>query len=118
MCNRTTHILVFSAIPTLLPASARAQFQIDRYTSDAKRGTSAGSALPTTSTIGQPDTEAKMSESRFTLSGSFWPRVGATWRADVNGDGRMSIDDFLGYIALFAAGNLRADMTGNGSVSI
>jgi hypothetical protein len=38
--------------------------------------------------------------------------------ADVNGDGAVNIGDFLSFLQLFAAGDLRADFDGDGGVNV
>jgi hypothetical protein len=41
-----------------------------------------------------------------------------TCQADINGDGVVNINDFLAYLALFAAADPRADINGDGNVNI
>ena len=44
--------------------------------------------------------------------------TGATCRADIDGDGSLTIFDFLGFQNLFDAGDLGADFDGDGSLTI
>ncbi|UYV12602.1 MAG: hypothetical protein NCW75_15080 [Phycisphaera sp.] len=44
--------------------------------------------------------------------------AGVACRADIDGDGELTIFDFLGYQNLFDAGDLRADFDGDGELTI
>src|SRR5262245_30895609 len=93
------------AAALLLPATARAQFQIDWYTIDAGGGTSTGGSFSLTGTIGQCDAgpaPAGMSGASFALVGGFWGVAAAPrCSADFNGDGQVNSQDFFDFLAAF-----------------
>jgi hypothetical protein len=57
-------------------------------------------------------TEAGIDRFRITFEG------GATCRADIDGDGQLSIFDFLAFQNAFDSGDLAADFDGDGSLSL
>jgi hypothetical protein len=52
------------------------------------------------------------------------PNVGDTWElraacaADVDGDGALTVQDFLAFLALYAVGDTRADFNASGSIEV
>ncbi|GIW74108.1 MAG: hypothetical protein KatS3mg103_0630 [Phycisphaerales bacterium] len=46
------------------------------------------------------------------------PAAGTPCRADIDGDGSLTLFDFLGFQNLFDAGDLRADFDGDGSLTL
>jgi hypothetical protein len=79
-------------------------------------------------TIGVQDGSGTMTEFECNTGGanagvvlSFVPRGGnvcpAACRADLDGNGRLNIQDFWAFLAFYASGNPRADIDGNGQIN-
>lgn len=84
---------------------------------DAGGGVTSGGPYTMLATIGQADAGVSAS-GPFTLSGGFMAGFVETCRVDLDGDGLLTVFDFLAFQNEFAAGSLVADFDGDGQLTI
>ena len=81
-------------------------------------GSASSLSFSTTTTVGEPVISMAFGGG-FEVDSGFWAAGGLMrCRADLDGDGTLTIFDFLAYQNLFDAGDPRADFDGDGSLTI
>ncbi|MCC6676664.1 MAG: hypothetical protein IT436_05925 [Phycisphaerales bacterium] len=102
----------------LLAAASQATaqpYEIRWYTIDGGGGTSSGGVYTLSGTAGQHDAGV-LTAAPWVLEGGYWPGVVAPCPADLNGDGLVDFADYLEFLNLYDAGDLRVDFNGDGLV--
>lgn len=113
-------------IRVLADAALGQTFDLAWHTIDGGGATNATSGtFELSGTIGQPDAGEPMSGGGFTLSGGFWPGVGAAepgCQADINYDGVVDIADLATLLVHFGMDSGASfgdgDIDGDGDVDL
>ena len=102
----------------LCTAPALAQDETIVWSSiDAGGGVSSGGAYTMLATVGQHDAGVSAS-GPYTFTGGFMAGFVRTCRVDLDGDGLLTVFDFLAFQNEFAVGSLVADFDGDGQLTI
>jgi hypothetical protein len=97
---------------------AMAQLSIERSVFAGGGGPAASASFSTITTVGEPVISMAFGGG-LEVSSGFWAAGGLLrCRADLDGDGTLTIFDFLEFQNLFSAGDPRADFDGDGSLTL
>ncbi len=108
------------ALATLVASapSALAQISIERSVVAGGGGRAASASFSTHTTVGEGAISMAFGGG-LEVSSGFWAAGGLlACRADLDGDGVLTIFDFLAFQNLFDGGDLRADFDGDGALTI
>ncbi|MEQ9095050.1 MAG: GC-type dockerin domain-anchored protein [Phycisphaerales bacterium] len=103
---------------TLIAPSALAQLSVERSVFAGGGGVAGSANFSTHATAGEGVISMAFGGG-LEVSSGFWAAGGLIdCRADLDGDGTLTIFDFLAFQNLFSAGDPRADFDGDGSLTL
>jgi hypothetical protein len=114
--TRVVSSVLAAALACALTTEAQAQpYAIDWSTIDGGGGTVQGGSYTLSGTIGQPDASAPLVGPTYTLTGGFWPGVGAVSMACNPADlaepfGTLDLADISMFVTAFQALEPAADL--------